>query len=205
MGISVSMLTSGLWRWTLRQLSKLALPRLFGALLRRGLASMSIPGSSVIKPYLYIGVFLAVLAFVWWYSDRQYDAGYNAARAEYLDDLQKTLDKNKALQVQIDALTADLLALEDARQTQYAVIREEVPVYVQDNRDCDMSRGAVWLLNRAAMPDAEHPALSEAAKQAPSTVTQRAATEHCIGWAEQYNDLAERHDALIRVLKESGL
>lgn len=162
-------------------------------------------GTQVVKAYAYIALVLALLAFAWWYSDRQYDAGYTAARAEQLDVLNKTLAKNKELQVQIDALTSDLLALEDVRQTQYAVIREEVPVYVQDNRDCDLSRGAVGLLNRAAVPDADHPALSETAKQAPSTVTQRAATRHCIGWAEQYNELAERHDALLRVLKESGL
>lgn len=159
----------------------------------------------MVKQYAYIGLAIIVLAFVWWYSERQYDAGYNAAQAEYLGRLEKQLTKNKKLQVEIDSLTADLLDLHDQRQTQYAVIREEVPVYVQDNRACDLSRGAVWLLNRAAVPDAEHPALSEAAKQAPSTITQRAATKHCIGWAEQYNELAERHDALIEVLEEYGM
>ena len=159
----------------------------------------------MVKVYAYIAAALALMAFVWWYSDRQYDAGYNAARAEYLGQLEKSLAKNKAMQVEIDSLTASLFELESQRQTQYQIVRQEVPVYVQDNRDCDLTRGAVGLLNRAAMPNAEHPALSETAKQAPSTVTQRAATEHCIGWAEQYNELAARHDALIAILEKAGL
>lgn len=161
-----------------------------------------------LRTYAWLAVGLAVLAFVWWYSERQYDAGYTAAATEYerRDNraLQAQIEKNNTLQAEVNALTAQLLEAEDRAQGYYQTITEEVVRYVPDNPDCDLRRGAVGLLNRAArrdLPDSEHPALTDAEKQTPSTVTQPAAIGHCIGWARQYNELAGRCDALIDVIE----
>lgn len=39
----------------------------------------------MVKPYLIAAVILGLMGFAYWYGDRNYDAGYNAHKAEQFD------------------------------------------------------------------------------------------------------------------------
>lgn len=150
-----------------------------------------------------------MLSFVKWYTDQQFQAGYDKATAHYESTLRKDLNDeikhSGELQTAINNMAVTWLNEKPRIEYKYEQITTEVPKYIKDNRQCDLTRGAVSLYNDAADPEKQLPenidtALTNAEEQTPSTISQRAATKHCIGWAEQYNELAKQHDSLIDVL-----
>jgi hypothetical protein len=165
------------------------------------------------KIYGYIAAGLIIIGFIVWYSDNQYDAGYNTAKAEYEESLRASqaamIEETNRQQKMINVLTDKWLAEKKNVKTVYETIEKEVPVYVQDNRKCDLTRGAVSLLNQAGDPKQlqkdYHPPITHAESRTTSTITQRAQFKNCIRWGEQYNDLADRFDTLINTLKAQGL
>ncbi len=152
-----------------------------------------------------MAILAMIFAFAYWYTDQQYNAGYNAAKAEYADALELAVEDSNQKQTIINDITEKWLLTKDQYKIVYETVIKEVPVYVKANPNCDLSRGAVGLLNRAGVPNGEHPALTETEASTPSTITQRAQVNHCIKWAEQYNDVADRYSRLIDVLGAAGL
>lgn len=59
------------------------------------------------KLYIYAALILALIGFVKWYSDRQYDAGYNACQVESVTKIKEAikaaLEKEREAQEQINA------------------------------------------------------------------------------------------------------
>jgi len=165
------------------------------------------------KIYAYIAAGLAVMAFIVWYSSNQFDAGYNTAKAEYESVMRARLNvriaESEKKQVRMNDITAKWLAEKDNIKIEYVKIKEKVTEYVEDNRSCDLNRGAVGLLNKSAKGKRMHQGgdstITETEAKQPSTITQQAQINHCIGWAEQYNEIAERYTTLIDVLEEAGL
>lgn len=114
---------------------------------------------------------------------------------------ERLLDLNNASYQQLEAKLAKL------RQSERTIIKE-VPVYVQSNPDCDLTVGAVGLLNSAragvsggGAPEAGAAGTPDAEKLSPSIVTQRAEVEAHADCAIRYNELAEKHDALIEWIR----
>lgn len=48
------------------------------------------------KIYIYALILIIIVGFIKWYSDRQYDAGYNAYKAELSDKKDTQEEKDKA-------------------------------------------------------------------------------------------------------------
>lgn len=92
----------------------------------------------------------------------------DAARAA---DLQRTLDAERAANVKadIDRLNVGLAiaAREGAEESRTTFLMQKVPVYVQDNRACDLGLDAVRLLNEAR----RMPTASDAAPRADAGAT----------------------------------
>ena len=162
------------------------------------------------KIYLYIGLVVLFLGFVYWYTDKQYDAGYNAAKADYAEESKRKQQAHDAAiakkQAEVNNITEKWLKEKDKKQKiVYKTIVKKVKHYVKNNRACDLNRGAVSLLNKAADPSRlqrdYHPAITETESRQPSTITQQIQIEHCIGWAEQYNKIKDQLNTLIDVVE----
>lgn len=161
----------------------------------------------MIKHYMYIGLIMALLAFGYWYTDQADQGGFNRCVASYESQLRKDLNEqiNKAAELQAsnDQLVLDLLNKQPEIRTVYKTIERKVNVYVKDNPDCNLTRGAVSLRNSAGDPEylrpGYHPALSESDAGGPSTVTQRAAEQQIHEWGRLYNELSGRYKALLEV------
>lgn len=155
------------------------------------------------KAYVYVALLIAVLVFVKWYDGARFDAGYNKAVSEYEIRLRNEREQHaKALAEQEQAasnIAAAWLSAKPQKEVRYVSIIKEVPVYVENNPVCDLSRGAVGLLNNAADPERlpDDPALTKAEAGETSSITQPAQIAHCIGWAKQYNELSDQMNALI--------
>lgn len=142
-----------------------------------------------------------------------YKAGENKQKARSATDAQLKQQEHDAViaaqQQGIDQIVWAWLSQQPQKSIQYREIIKEVPAYVQINPVCDLTRGAVSVLNTSADPnrlqEAFHPPLTEDASQAPSTVTQRAAVKHCAEVSVQYNELADFVRTLQGAVDEAGL
>ena len=163
----------------------------------------------MMKHYLYIGLILALLVFVKWYSDNQYDAGYNKAVATYESELRKDLNdqiaKSNNIQAENDKLVLDLLKKQSKTEIVYEEIEKKVEVYVKQNVSCNLTRGAVSLRSESADPEqlrtGFHPALSKDDSTATSTITQRAAEKQTHKWGKLYTKWRGNYQALLKVCK----
>lgn len=161
------------------------------------------------KLYVYAGIFFALLAFIYWYSDRQYDAGYTKASVEYevmLRDAQNTqIAAENEHQNAINAVTQLWLSKEPEIEVKYERIEKEVIKYVNDDKSCNLTYGAAILLNQSAkakqLQEDIHPAFTEDKELTPSPVTQLETVETCIKWAELYNKQSRQLDTLIDILR----
>lgn len=93
----------------------------------------------------------------------------------------------------------------DQEKTRQKVIREQVKVYVQPEKDlyCGPSVGLVGLLNEARQPGylSANPTGTLGGGEAPSGLGVSAVVEADLTAVEQYNQLAAKHNELIRLLK----
>lgn len=154
--------------------------------------------------YLYSAIVIALLTFVAWYTKAQHDAGYDECSLTYEKQLRKKDQQLIEQRQATDDIAAAWLSAKPQKEVRYVSIIKEVPVYVENNPVCDLSRGAVSLLNNAADPERlpDDPALTKAEAGETSTVTQPAQIEHCIRWAKQYNELSDQMNALIDAIEK---
>ena len=78
-------------------------------------------------------------------------------------------------------------------------VNKEVIKYVKDNSACNLTAGAVGLLNHARDRSKLRKAteITDAEKRTPSTITQRAEIESHLECVTRYEQLSASHDALI--------
>jgi len=114
----------------------------------------------------------------------------------------------KSVQLEKQAREASEKALSDLQvktlniQRDKIFVKQEVIKYVKDNSQCDLSRGAVGLLNNArGVP--ETPILTDAEKQTPSTITKSAEVQYHADCATDYRQLAAEHDALVDFIENA--
>lgn len=103
-----------------------------------------------------------------------------------------------------DQATVDKLAADNQKlQDQNDALKAQVSRYVADNRRCDLSRGAVGLLNDAASGTAAPPASSaipagsDPAASGPSGVSERDLVADGLEVRKRYNQVAAQCNALI--------
>jgi len=154
---------------------------------------------------VYAGIFFALLAFVYWSTERSYQLGVQETTAKYETDLR--VAQNEAIIAQnehqkaINAVTQLWLNKKPEIEVKYERIEKEIIKYINNDESCNLTYGAAILLNSSAQPmqDNINPALTDGQKSAPSLVTQLETVETCIKWAEQYNELANQLDTLIDI------
>lgn len=165
------------------------------------------------KPYIYAGLVIAVMAFVYWWSSNQYDAGYTAAKAKYETDLRKAQSEHarqtKQKQDEIDSITKKWLEEQGKERIVYQTIEKKVNKYVKDSTACNFSRGAVWLHNKAWHSSSsggmqENTGLSEEEKQETSTVTKSQVIKKDIEYAEWCTSLENNYDTLLKAIDALG-
>ena len=73
---------------------------------------------------------------------------------------------------------------------------EKVTEYVKDNRKCDLTVGAAWMLDnsRIGLPDTT--SITDEGSQRPSAITQRQQIESCARDGIQYRNLKTDYDGL---------
>ena len=149
------------------------------------------------KSYFWIGGITLVIGMILggWVVKKFYNAG-EIARLE------------KSVQLEKQAREASEKALSDLQvktlniQRDKIFVKQEVIKYVKDNSQCDLSRGAVGLLNNArGVP--ETPILTDAEKQTPSTITKSAEVQYHADCATDYRQLAAEHDALVDFIENA--
>lgn len=164
------------------------------------------------RHWAYILLIIAIMAFGKWYTDQAHDAGYNEAKAKYESALRKDLNEqiieNQRLTSENSQLVTDLLNKKPKIRTVYKTIEKKVNVYVKQNVDCNLTRGAVLMRNRAGDPEqmqpGYHPALSEAEAGETSTITQRAAEGQLYEWGELFTGLSNRYETLLSICENNN-
>lgn len=144
----------------------------------------------------------AALAIVYWIGYRHAAAIHSTLiqqretilAQQHAEDLKSALDSQAKLQRE--------LAQEKSRQK---TIREQVKVYVHPEKDlyCGPSVGLVRLLNEARQPGylSANPVGAPGRSEAPSGLGLSAIVDADLTAVEQYNQLAKKHNELIRLLK----
>lgn len=144
----------------------------------------------------YLGFAVILLAL--------YGAGVGTGAALWYGHVQKQI---AAVQVKgKDASDTVLPQLGDRLvklESDKGLIKEGL-THVSDNPVCNLTRGDVSVLNHARTGLPDTPALAEAEKPTPSTLTQRAEADAHADCGLRYRDLAARHDTLIDWLELSG-
>lgn len=147
------------------------------------------------------------------YIKSKFDAAARAKAAEHALEEQREAVRLAIEQMEeLRALDNEILsaAVEKERviETRYRTIVKEKIVYVPENPVCDLTRGAVGLLNdiragQGGLPQAS--GLSDEESRAPSTITQRAEVEAHADCARRYNTLAIQHNALIDWIEKRNI
>lgn len=158
------------------------------------------------KHYMYIAVIFALLAFVKWYSDRQYDAGYTAAGLECEVKLREANEKGEAERTHSQAAINALTTLWLDKSPEKEVIYEEITKYVPDDNYCNLTRGAVRLFNESADPlklqTSFHPTLTDETATERSTIGQREIIGACTRLGGNYYKTATQLVTLQKVVRE---
>ena len=149
------------------------------------------------KSYLWIGgITLAIGMILGGWTVKKF---YNAVEIARLE---------KSVQLEKQAREASEKALSNLQvktlniQRDKIFVKQEVIKYVKDNSQCDLSRGAVSLLNLArGVP--ETPVLTDAEKQTASTITKSAEVQYHADCATEYRQLAAEHDALVDFIENA--
>ena len=143
------------------------------------------------KSYFWIGGITLAIGMILggWAVKKFYNAG-EIARLEKSIQLEK--QAREASEKALSNLQVKILNI----QRDKIFVKQEVIKYVKDSSQCDLSRGAVGLLNLArGVP--ETPVLTDAEKQTPSTITKSAEVQYHADCATDYRQLAAEHDGLI--------
>ena len=149
------------------------------------------------KSYLWIGGITLVIGMILggWAVKKSYNAG-EIARLEKSVQLEK--QAREASEKALSNLQVKTLNI----QRDKIFVKQEVIKYVKDNSQCDLSRGAVSLLNSSrGVP--ETPVLTDAEKQTISTVTKSAEIQYHADCATDYRQLAAEHDALVDFIENA--
>lgn len=105
-----------------------------------------------------------------------------------------------------DERVASLLTKLEGIYREVKTLNQEVNKHVPNNPACDLTVGAVGLLNsarghKAGLPDAA-PGADEKSG-APSTITQQAEVTHHIDCSVRYRELAARHNELVLWIEQT--
>ena len=149
------------------------------------------------KSYFWIGGVTLVIGMILggWTVKKFYNAG-EIARLEKSIQLER--QAREASEKALSNLQTETLHI----QRDKIFVKQEVVKYVKDNSQCDLSRGAVSLLNLArGVP--ETPVLTDAEKQTISTVTKSAEIQYHADCATDYRQLAAEHDALVDFIENA--
>ena len=126
-----------------------------------------------------------------------------AAQAER-DAAARVVAEYQRIERENRAIESAYLDQQQAREARHARTKnrlfQQSPAHQRTDGDCNLSRGAVGLLNDAARgdePGTDTAGLAAAEAAAASGITESAALEHCRGWAEQYESTAAQLNALI--------
>lgn len=160
------------------------------------------------KLFVYAGIFFALLAFVYWYSERQYDLGVYETTAKYETSLRESQNANieqaNEHQKAINAAELARLSKEPEIEIRYERIEKEIIKYVTNDKSCNLTYGAARLLEQQAKAQQLqadiHPSIPESKKRSPSPVSQLETVETCGKWAKLYNKQGRQLDALISKL-----
>lgn len=139
-------------------------------------------------------------------------------KARYADTLQTEMtnltvqyrgslnSKQRELDIASESLSELSQRYDRINETRLTSVREVVK-YVKKNNDCDISRGAIGLLNEArdsASGVSKAAQLSDEEKQSSSTITQRAEIEAHIQCVAEYNKVIAKDNALIDWLSDTA-
>lgn len=158
------------------------------------------------KVWLYSTGVLLLAAFAGWYTNTIYDAGYNACLVVQHAKNQELSAKLEEQQTAINRMASAWLSTEPQIRTVTRTVIKENTKYVTDNPQCNITRGGIELFNTVGDPEYKqegfHPALTEAQKREPSTITQRAFVTQCAEWGRLYNEVAPKYDVYVDIGKE---
>lgn len=147
---------------------------------------------------VYVAIAVALLSFAGGYhvSDLQADAEQAQAVSFALAKaaLEDELSRNEEI---------DLIKSQQKTKIVYKTITKEVPVYVSDiqknDSECNLSHGIVGLYNRAATEQLPETTGSDDARNTqPSTVKESDLIDYGLDVINQYNDVKNQCNALIK-------
>ena len=125
---------------------------------------------------------------------REYNARIEKLKEEHLDQIRIRDERVSSLMGKLEAIYREVKTL-----------NKEVAKYVPLNPSCDLSVGAVGVLNAARgaprLPDA--PERTDAESRAPSTLTQQAEVTAHVDCAVRYRELAARHNELLLWIEQT--
>lgn len=158
--------------------------------------------------YAYALLILSLISFGVYYTKFVEEAGFNQCKAGYESQLRADLNLQITINDEINAknrrLVTELINKQNKTRVIYKTIEKKVQVYVKDNAACNLNYATYWLLNSAAqaewMSEIDDTSITDDKKREITSVTQSNTISTCIDWAEIYNDLSKRHDALIDAL-----
>lgn len=156
------------------------------------------------KSYGYIALALSVMAFIYWYSDSQYKAGYSAASFKYEKEksaISQALETNRIqYEKSVNAITELWLQKEPEQVIKYETINKEIVKYVNNDVSCNYSVGAAWLLHSASqntdMQESVYSTFVDAEKRQTSTIGKEDILIACTGWAGEYYSAIDQLHAL---------
>lgn len=158
----------------------------------------------MVKHYLYAAVILALLAFAYWYSKNQYQAGVDATVAAYEKRDNEELRKERAAHAetagQLSALSGDLAQAQRQIEIKAREVRELEQLYETANQRstaCNLTLGSIVLHNSAlGYEPADSGQLADTGRTL-STVTGAAFVRHCNGLASEFERQRAQLNALI--------
>lgn len=146
----------------------------------------------MVKYYLYAAVILALLAFAYWYSERQYQAGVTATVADYEQRDNEELRKERAAHAetatQLSALSSDLAQAQRQIEIKAREVRELERQYETANQRstaCNLTLGSIVLHNSALGYNYDSGELADKGREV-SGLTAGEFIRHCNGLASDY-------------------
>lgn len=136
-----------------------------------------------------------------------YQAGKLSERVVYMkriDDLKDEIEKARTqYETEVAALTEAMLNRKPERTTNYETITQEVPKYISNEHNCDISYGGYSLLHTASADGqpSHYASLTDAEKKQPA-LTAAEAFSVTIEWGREYHDTVDQLHTLQNVVRK---
>jgi hypothetical protein len=160
------------------------------------------------KHYAYLAALAILLAFAYWYSERQYQAGYTAAEVVYTKEKAEALENERvataSVQARLSTVSGQLAKAQRQIEIKARQVRELGKLYETANQRsnlCNLTVGGVLLHNSAlGHASADSGQLADKGGEI-STVTGAEFARHCDGLASEYERQRVQLNALIDAVR----